>query len=194
MVGRRTIRNNRSRQSAVKVKLDANSLRRLRWLTGLFIAGLIVSGATAIPLEAEVTWLAAQFGSHNGQGDVTTWLRRVQSALREVGERHPFLSYGMDWLAFGHFVVALAFVQAWRDPVRHAWLYDYGLLACALVVPWALIFGGWRGIPLWWRGVDCLFGLIGAVPLWLCRRQLQRFKALVASNEAVAARSNSPVS
>jgi hypothetical protein len=165
------------------VKLDAKSLRRLRWLTGLFIAGLVASGATAIPLEAEVNWLATLFGSQSGEGSVIAWLRRVQAALGEVGERHPFLFYGTDWLAFGHFVIALFFVRAWRDPLRNAWLYDYGLLACALVVPWALIFGGWRGIPFWWRGVDCLFGLLGAVPLWLCRREIRKTRTVFAMIE-----------
>ena len=33
------------------------SLRRIRWLVALFIVGLVLSGATAIPLETEVNWL-----------------------------------------------------------------------------------------------------------------------------------------
>jgi hypothetical protein len=34
-----------------------NLRRRIRWFTWWFIAGLVVSGATAIPLPAEVNWL-----------------------------------------------------------------------------------------------------------------------------------------
>ena len=67
-------------------------------------------------------------------------------------------------------MIALVFVWAWREPMRNRWLYDFGLLACALVIPYALIMGGVRGIPLWWRAIDCSFGVLGAVPLWLCRR------------------------
>ena len=38
------------------------------------------------------------------------------------------------------------------------------------MIPYALIMGGVRGIPLWWRLIDCSFGVLGAVPLWLCQR------------------------
>jgi hypothetical protein len=64
----------------------------------------------------------------------------------------------------------LVFVNALRQPVRNRWLFDFGLTACALVIPWAMVFGAVRGIPLWWRMADCMFGLLGAVPLWFCRK------------------------
>jgi len=38
-------------------------LTRIRWLVGLFIAGLVISGATAIPLDAEVRWLVRLTGA-----------------------------------------------------------------------------------------------------------------------------------
>jgi len=149
--------------------------RRIRWLTALFIVGLVLSGLTAIPLVAEVDWLArlvGAFGAATAESSrpFADWLARVQSALHDASARYPFAFYGTDWLAFGHFVIAVAFVGAWRDPVRNRWLFDFGLIACALVVPYALVFGGLRGIPLWWRLVDCSFGVFGAMPLWLCRR------------------------
>ena len=84
----------------------AQLLRRIRWLTGFFIFGLVVSGVTAIPLPAELN-LLAQLG---GSGEVGVWLQRVRTAVVEADARHPFLSYGTDWLAFGHLVIALAFV------------------------------------------------------------------------------------
>ena len=95
---------------------------------------------------------------------------RVWTALHEINRVWPFIGYGGDWLAFGHFMIAIAFVGAWRDPVRNQWLFDFGLIACALVVPYALVFGAARGIPSWWRLIDCSFGVFGAIPLWLCRR------------------------
>jgi hypothetical protein len=153
-------------------------LRRLRAWVAVFIVGLLLSGATAIPLETELNWLvrwtgAEQLTAAPAGTDApgwAVWLVKVRDALVESNARHPFLAYGYDWLAFGHFIIALAFVGAWRDPVRNRWLFDFGLIACALVIPYALIFGGVRGIPIYWRLIDCSFGVFGAVPLWLCRR------------------------
>jgi hypothetical protein len=155
---------------------------RIRWLVALFIGGLVLSGATAIPLETELNWLVQGLGFSGASGgesdsEITAWLLRVQAALQDINGRHPFVGYGGDWLAFGHFMIALAFVGAWRDPVRNRWLFDFGLLACALVIPYALGFGAVRGIPLWWRLIDCSFGVFGAVPLWIGRHyaiQLER--------------------
>ncbi len=71
---------------------------------------------------------------------------------------------------FVHFVIAIVFIGALRDPVRNAWLFDFGLIACAFVIPYALIFGAIRGIPFWWRLIDCSFGIGGFIPLWLCKQ------------------------
>ena len=144
--------------------------RRIKWLTWFFIVGLFVSGATAIPLQEEVDWLAAHLGADGKSSAIAEWLLRIRDALTQTQAQHPFLFYGTDWLAFGHFVIALVFVGALRDPVRNRWLFDFGLIACALVIPFALVFGGLRGIPIWWRLIDCSFGVFGFVPLWFCRR------------------------
>jgi hypothetical protein len=144
--------------------------RQLRWLTALFIVGLLVSGATAIPLETEMRWLVEGMGaSAQSPSPRLRWVARVQVGLVETQARHPFMVYGTDWLAVGHFMIALVFVWAWREPVRYRFLFDFGLLACALVIPYALILGGLRGIPWGWRLIDGSFGILGAVPLGLCR-------------------------
>jgi hypothetical protein len=135
--------------------------RRIRWLTGFFLIGRVVSGVTAIPLQIETEWLARYSSAQ--------WLVRIHDALVQTQSQYPFLFYGTDWLAFGHFVIAIAFVGAFKDPVRNRWLFDFGLIACALVIPWALFFGAVRGIPFWWRLIDCSFGIIGCIPLWFCR-------------------------
>jgi len=139
-------------------------------LTWLFIIGLALSGATAIPLLPEVNWLAQSFGTSGTFPGLAEWLLRVREALTQIQSQYPFLFYGTDWLAFGHFVIAIAFIGALREPVRNRWLFDFGLIACVLVVPYALVFGGLRGIPIWWRLIDCSFGVFGVVPLWFCRR------------------------
>src|SRR5205085_989264 len=69
-----------------------------------------------------------------------------------------------------HLLLAVLFIGPYRDPVRNKWVLDFGLLACAAVVPLALIAGPLRGIPLYWRLIDCSFGLLGAIPLYLARR------------------------
>jgi len=149
--------------------------RRVRWLTWLFIAGLFFSGATALPLAWEVNWLLNVMpGTSSG---VATWLTRVHDALVQTQVQWPFLFYGTDWLAFGHFIIALAFLGALRDPVRNRWLFDFGLIACVLVIPYALMVGGGRGIPLWWRLIDCSFGVFGFLPLWFCRKWVKEMEA-----------------
>lgn len=140
-------------------------LLRVRVLLVLFMAGLVLAGVTAIPLVGEVDWLARVTGASSG-----SCIGEVREALVATEARYPFLAYGTDWLAFGHLVVALAFVGAVRDPVRNVWVVEFGMIACALVVPFALVFGAVRGIPFWWRLVDCSFGVLGFPVLWVCRR------------------------
>ena len=160
-------------------------LRRIKWLTGIFIFGLAISGATAIPLASELNLLANWFGNANGSAVLSQWLVRVRDALIQTQGQYPFLFYGTDWLAFGHFVIALVFVGALRDPVRNRWLFDFGLIACVLVIPYAFIFGELRGIPIWWRLIDCSFGVFGFIPLWLCRQWTIELEKLVTPAENI---------
>ena len=144
--------------------------RRIKLLTWLFIVGLFVSGATAIPLLGELNLLVNFLGANHGSSELASWLLRVRDALAQTQAQHAFLFYGTDWLAFGHFVIAIVFIGALRDPVRNRWLFNFGLIACVLVIPYALVFGGLRGIPFWWRLIDCSFGVFGFIPLWFCRK------------------------
>lgn len=143
---------------------------RIKVLTWFFIIGLVISGATAIPLVTELNLLTRWVQtSATATSELGRWLLMAHEALQDTAAKHPMLFYGTDWLAFGHFVIAVAFIGVLRDPVRNRWLFDFGLIACAMVIPFALIFGTLRGIPFWWRLIDCSFGLFGAIPLWLCR-------------------------
>ena len=92
----------------------------------------------------------------------------MRDALDHTYAAYPFMAYGTDWLAFGHFVIALAFVGALRDPVRNRWLFQFGMISCVLVIPYAITCGAVRGIPFYWRLIDCSFGVIGFFPLWFC--------------------------
>lgn len=161
-------------------------VRRIRWLTALFILGLAFSGATAIPLLPEIDWLVKVIHADPGAGGfpflgIGPWLLKVRAALQAVARDYPFVAYGFDWLAFGHFAIAIAFVGALLDPVRNRWLFTFGMIACVLVIPYAFVFGEIRGIPIGWRLIDCSFGVFGFVPLWYCRkwaRQLERDKEI----------------
>ena len=153
--------------------------RRIKLLTWLFIVGLVLSGVTAIPLQGELNLLVDLFGTSGDSSEMANWLLRVRDALAQTQAQHSFLFYGTDWLAFGHFVIALVFVGALRDPVRNRWLFDFGLIACVLVIPYALAFGGLRGIPFWWRLIDCSFGVFGFIPLWFCRQWAGELENLV---------------
>jgi hypothetical protein len=145
--------------------------RRIRVLLWVFIAGLVLSGATAIPLETELKLLAAWVPGDSG---LARWVATVRDALVQTNARYPFLAYGTDWLAFGHFMIALVFIGPLRDPVRNVWVIEFGMIACLLVIPFAFVMGGVRGIPLGWRLIDCSFGLFGIVPLCLCWRWVKQ--------------------
>jgi hypothetical protein len=39
------------------------------------------------------------------------------------------------------------------------------------------VMGGLRGIPIYWRLIDCSFGVFGIIPVWFCRnwaREIER--------------------
>ncbi len=156
----------------------SDHLRRIRLWLALFIAGLVLSGITAFPLEAELRSLASILHSAAlrplaQSTHLLPWIERVSAALAATNASYPFLAYGTDWLAFAHLVIALAFVGPLLDPVRNQWLITLGLIACAGVVPLALIAGTVRGITLGWRFIDCCFGVFGAVPLLVCRNSIR---------------------
>jgi hypothetical protein len=141
----------------------------------LFIAGLIVSGLTAFPLLAELSVLCRWLGINDPALSETLsglrrWIAFVFFGLQKTYTTFPFVGYGTDWLAFGHLVIALFFIGPFRDPVRNAWVLRVGIVACAAVIPLALICGYIRQIPLEWRLVDCSFGILGALPLFYCLR------------------------
>jgi len=149
------------------------ALRRIRILLLIVSVGLVVSGATAIPLETELRFLTQWTGGESG-----TWFLKIRDALVETNAKYPFIAYGTDWLAFAHFVIAIVFIGPWRDPVKNIWVVEFGMIACVLVVPFALAMGNFRGIPLGWRLIDCSFGVFGIIPLWLCRCQIKALARL----------------
>src|SRR5437879_3454697 len=150
--------------------------RRIKVLTWFFILGLILSGATAIPLPSEVDWLVKVTGANQfietpasrTPPSWAVWLLKVQGALRDNAATHPFLFYGTDWLAFGHFAIAIAFIGALRDPVRNSWLVQFGMIACVLALRYAFVFGAVGGLQIYWRLVICSFAVVRLLLLRHC--------------------------
>jgi hypothetical protein len=147
-----------------------------RWVV-FFIIALSLSGITAFALETELSWLTGHWPLGRG-GALFVWVERTYRALAESNARYPFLAYGDDWLAFGHLVIALFFFGVLRQPVRNIWVIETGMVACILVIPVAFIAGAVRGIPVYWRLIDCSFGILGLVPLGICHGMIQRLAKL----------------
>jgi hypothetical protein len=157
-------------------------ITRIRIWLMLFIFGLILSGLTAFPLERETGFLNRFFRVPEapvaGEPAMHTWLRRVHDGIATTNRAFPFVAYGTDWLAFAHLVIAIAFLGPLYDPVRNKWVLQFGVIACAGVVPLALIAGYIRGIPLYWRLIDCSFGIVGVVPLLICLRYVRQIEPM----------------
>jgi len=155
---------------------------RFRLSLLILMAGLVVSGLTALPLRWEANVLAGMLGIESGVDYQTLsgldrWIAYVRQGLDDSYGAYPFLAYGTDWLAFAHLVIAVFFIGPLMRPTAHDWILVSGLIACALVIPLALICGAIRGIPVYWRLIDCSFGLFGAIPLAYCLVLSRELKA-----------------
>ena len=144
---------------------ETKHLRIIRIWLGLFMIGLALSGITAFPLETELNWLANTFDDPTSE--LAQWINACRDGVVYVNAEYPFLSYGTDWLAFAHLVLALVFVGPWMDPVKNIWVIRFGIMACFAVFPLAFIMGSVRGIPFYWQLIDCSFGVFGSIPLFI---------------------------
>ena len=152
-------------------------LTQIRLVLLFFAVALIASGLTAIvPLQG-LRMLAPALAPGSAAARLwpalASWLDLVHRALEDTYARYPFLAYGYDWLAFGHFIIAIPFLMAVRDPLRSMWVIPFGIAACLLVLPHALIFGALRGIPVFWRLVDTVFGIGGLITLIFLRQRVR---------------------
>ena len=152
-------------------------LARIRGMIVFFIIALVLSGVTAFPVYSELKWINKMhfFSRDSFLGN---WLLQVWVAVREINHIFPFLFYGYDWLAFAHLVIAMAFLGPWRDPVRNKWIIEWGMLCCAAVIPLAVIAGPIRHIPWYHIVIDCMFGIIGIIPLWITKKWIGRLEVM----------------
>jgi hypothetical protein len=140
------------------------------------MSGLVLSGLTAFPLEAELQIAYELFPGSLRDSALGSWLGTVYEGVRFTNAEFPFMAYGTDWLAFAHLVIAIAFIGPLKDPVRNIWVIEFGLIACAAIFPFAFLAGAVRGIPLYWRLVDCLFGFTGGLVLLFCYRDIRKLQ------------------
>ena len=150
----------------------SNQLRSIirKWII-VFIIFLALNGITAFPIESELSFLT----DHSSSFPLLfqEWILKIYHAVKETNSSHPYLSYGTDWLAFAHIVIATVFIGPLIDPVKNIWVIQFGMIACFMVFPLALIAGPIRDIPFFWRMIDCSFGVLGLVPLYLCYRNIR---------------------
>ena len=151
-----------------------------RWII-FFIVALILSGVTGFPIESQL-----QIAMNNLDVfplTIQKWLSTIYHAVKTTNDNFPYLAYGTDWLAFAHIVIATAFIGPLRDPVRNIWVIQFGMIACFMVFPLALIAGPIRHIPFFWQLIDCSFGVIGFIPLYVCYKKIKQLEKLQADKQ-----------
>lgn len=152
-------------------------IRKFRISLALFIIGLVLSGVSALPLET-LTGEAHEFLQQwRTCEDSSTMIDKVHYGLVDTYAKYPWFGYGTDWLGFGHFVIAFFFIGPYRRPETARENLRCGIAACIAVIPFAMIAGQVREIPMYWRLVDCSFGVIGVLPLVYCLKLLPALKA-----------------
>ena len=162
--------------------LTNNSFLRLqqqvRIIIVLFIVGLVLSGITAFPIQYQLTKAHEWINSWGWNNTLSAWLGYVYKGVNETYDKYPFIAYGTDWLAFAHVMLAVLFIGPLRDPIKNIWVIEFGMIACAAIIPLAFIMGPIRHIPFFWTLVDWSFGIFGIIPLYISYisiKKLERF-------------------
>jgi hypothetical protein len=152
--------------------------RRIKKLLIFFIGSLVASGLTAFPIESQLILAEKLFHQLEWNTAFTRWIEIVSKGVSETNLKFPFIAYGTDWLAFAHLVIALAFIGPIRDPVKNIWVVQFSMMACIAVLPLAFIAGHVRDIPVFWRMIDCLFGILGGYILFRCHSAIKQLEKL----------------
>ena len=146
---------------------------RLKIYISIIIFGLFISGVTAFPIESEMAYLV-----NNSSSTLQQWLNKVYTAIKTTNQNFPFLSYGTDWLAFAHIMLAILFIGPFLSPIKNKWVIQFGIICCLMIIPLALIAGNIRQIPFFWQLIDCSFGVLAIIPLYLCLSNIKKLETL----------------
>ena len=148
---------------------------QIRILTVLFIIVLVLSGITIFPLQAELRFILDVHFFEDGS-TIQQWLLKVLTGLDDIHKKYPFIFYGFDWLAFAHIVIAILFIGVYQHPVRNRWIVQWAIITCICILPLAFIAGSIRGIPFFHILIDCSFGIIGLIPLFIIQSKINKLK------------------
>lgn len=165
----------------MKTQIQLRLKKQIRNLILFFIIFLVLSGITAFPIESELQFISTHAGTFPLV--IQNWLSTIYTSVKETNAAYPYLSYGTDWLAFAHLVIATAFIGPLKDPVKNVWVIQFGMIACVMVFPLALIAGPVRHIPFYWQMIDCSFGVLGIIPLYLCSKKIKELELISAQNK-----------
>jgi hypothetical protein len=153
-----------------------NLFFRVRLYIWIIVIGLALSGITAFPIETELAYWTGHLPADGGF--ITNWVRAVYAAVHYTNQQYPYLAYGTDWLAFAHLMLAILFIGPLRNPVKNIWVIHFGMIASVCIIPLAFIAGPIRQIPFYWRLVDCSFGVLCMIPLYLCNRDIKKLEQI----------------
>jgi hypothetical protein len=143
----------------------------------LVIAGLVFSGVTTFPIEWELQ-IADRWVSENRWDNLFShWIEDAYRGVQKTNSAYPFIAYGSDWLGFAHLVIAIVFIGPLRDPIRNRWVVEFGIIACVLIFPFAFLAGHVREIPIFWRFIDCTFGIVGGAILFDCNHKIKLWES-----------------
>ncbi len=155
-------------------------LRKIRRWVLVFVVMLILSGLTAFPIQTGINFLAEY--KYVFPGFLAEWILTIQTGINDTWPKYPFIAYGTDWLAFAHIVIGMAFIGVYKNPVRNIWIIHWGMLNCVAVIPLALICGPLRNIPWFHILIDCSFGIIGLIPLYIVLKLIRKMEAIISVN------------
>jgi hypothetical protein len=170
-------------------KITSNGIEQLRTQIRLrivlIIAGLVFSGVTAFPIEWELQTANQWISEWQWDNLLSHWIEHTYQGVQKTNLEYPFIAYGSDWLGFAHLVIAIVFIGPLKDPIRNRWVVEFGIIACVLIFPFAFVAGHLREIPIFWRVIDCTFGIAGGVILLDCNHKIKiwerQFNALLTS-------------
>ena len=148
---------------------------RVKWCMWIMITGLFISGVTTFPIQSELAF----FVKHQPESAsfLSFWLNKVYTGVKETNSHYPFLSYGTDWLAFAHVMLAILFIGPLLNPVRNIWVVQFGIIAAISIFLLAFIAGSIRGIPFFWQCIDSSFGVVTLAVLLPCYKWIKQIEA-----------------
>lgn len=143
--------------------------QKIKKLTILYATILIISGATASFPKEGIVFIYKNI--HTPFESLNHWISIIYNEIIRLPDH---LIYGYDWLAFGHYTIAISFWGVYRNAKQNLWIVEWAMINSILILPFAFTFGQIRGIPFEWQLVDCSFGIGSIIFLYYLRHLIQK--------------------